>query len=41
MNEIGAAREEMDTPALLVDLDAMEKNISTMANFFRGKKAGL
>ncbi len=29
---------EIDTPALIVDLDLMEKNIETMASFFRGKK---
>ena len=41
MNEIGTRKEEMDTPALLTDLDVMEKNISTMARFFKGRKAGL
>jgi D-serine deaminase-like pyridoxal phosphate-dependent protein len=29
---------EIDTPALLIDLDAMERNISTLASFFKGKK---
>jgi len=29
---------EIDTPALIVDLDLMEKNIETMASFFRDKK---
>lgn len=38
---IGLLREEIDTPALLIDLDLMEKNISTMASFFKGKKAKL
>ena len=41
MGQIGIRREEIDTPALLVDLDLMEKNISTMAIFFKGKKAKL
>ena len=41
MNEIGTTKEEIDTPALLIDLELMEKNISTMANFFRGKKSVL
>jgi 3-hydroxy-D-aspartate aldolase len=41
MNEIGTLKQEMDTPALLIDLDLMEKNMSTMANFFRGKKSVL
>ena len=41
MNEIGTLRENMDTPALLIDLDLMEKNIRTMASFFSGKKSVL
>ncbi len=41
MNRIGIEKKEMDTPALLIDLDIMERNISTMASFFRGKKARL
>jgi len=41
MNEVGTKKEEMDTPALLIDLDLMEKNISTMADFFKAKKARL
>jgi D-serine deaminase-like pyridoxal phosphate-dependent protein len=41
MNETGTEKEEMDTPALLIDLDVMEKNISAMARFFKGKKASL
>ncbi len=32
---------EIDTPALLVDLDAMESNLNGMATFFRGKAARL
>jgi D-serine deaminase-like pyridoxal phosphate-dependent protein len=36
---VGIEREEIDTPALLVDLDLMEKNLQTMADFFHGKRA--
>jgi D-serine deaminase-like pyridoxal phosphate-dependent protein len=36
---VGIERDEIETPALLVDLDLMEKNLHTMANFFCGKKA--
>jgi D-serine deaminase-like pyridoxal phosphate-dependent protein len=32
---------EIDTPALLVDLDVMEKNIQTMADKFRGMSVDL
>lgn len=32
---------EISTPALLVDLNAMEHNLRTMANFFRGKSSQL
>jgi len=39
--EVGLESEDIDTPALLIDLDKMEKNISTMANFFKGKTAKL
>lgn len=35
---VGIEREDIDTPALLVDLDLMEKNLGTMANFFHGKR---
>ncbi|MEM4245981.1 MAG: alanine racemase, partial [Candidatus Bathyarchaeia archaeon] len=38
---IGQTADEMDTPALLIDLDVMERNLSRMADFFRGAKAGL
>ena len=41
MNQIGLKKEEIDTPALLVDLDLMEENMSTMANFFKDKEARL
>ncbi len=33
--------QELDTPALLVDLDAMESNLDRMAAFFRDKRAKL
>ncbi len=33
--------DEIDTPALLVDLDAMESNLNRMAEFFRDKPAKL
>jgi D-serine deaminase-like pyridoxal phosphate-dependent protein len=35
---IGKSIEELDTPALLIDLDIMEKNIKTMADFYASKK---
>lgn len=41
MTEIGLEKYEIDTPALLIDLDVMEKNIATMADYFRGKEAKL
>ncbi len=31
----------VETPALLVDLDAMEQNLRTMAHFFQGQSAKL
>ena len=34
---LGARREEIDTPALLIDLQSMEKNIKTMADYYRLK----
>ena len=41
MNEVGAKKEELDTPALLIDLDLMEKNLKKMADFLRAKNAKL
>lgn len=41
MSQIGLNKDEIDTPALLIDLNLMEKNISTMSNFLRDKKAKL
>jgi len=35
---IGIEKEEIDTPALLIDIDLLEKNIKTVADFYRGKK---
>ena len=31
---IGMHKTELDTPALLIDLDKMEANIQTMADYF-------
>ena len=38
---IGINKEEIDTPALLIDLDVMEDNIAKMARFFKGVSAEL
>ena len=38
---IGCARDEIDTPALLIDLPAMERNIARMAAYFADKPAKL
>ncbi len=35
MSLIGMHKTELDTPALLVDLDKMESNIQTMADYFK------
>ena len=35
---IGTPAEELDTPALVVDLDVMERNIETLHSFFRESK---
>ena len=37
---IGMHKTELDTPALLIDLDKMEANIQTMANYFSTVNAG-
>jgi 3-hydroxy-D-aspartate aldolase len=37
----GMALNMLDTPALLVDLDALERNIERMARFFGGRPTGL
>ncbi len=36
--KIGIEKEEIDTPALLIDLDTLEKNIKTVADYYQGKK---
>ena len=38
---VGMERGAIDTPALLIDLNAMERNLRTMADFFRDKPAKL
>lgn len=38
---VPTTKAEIETPALLVDLDAMEENLRTMAQFFQGKPAKL
>lgn len=38
---IGMHKTELDTPALLIDLDKMETNIETMANYFSTVNADL
>ena len=38
---VGMHKDEIDTPALLIDLELMEKNIARMAEFFAGVKADL
>lgn len=38
---VGQSKWEVDTPALLIDLPAMEHNIAHMASVFEGKKARL
>jgi D-serine deaminase-like pyridoxal phosphate-dependent protein len=40
-HEIGLPKEELDTPALLLDLDAMEHNLRVMSEYFSRKKANL
>ena len=37
---VGMEKEELDTPALLIDLDGLERNIKTMAHYYCGKKGG-
>jgi len=41
MVKIGDTKVELDTPALLIDLDIMERNIDTMARFFRSLPSDL
>lgn len=37
----GTPKEELDTPALLIELDALEHNVRAMGEFFRDKPAKL
>ena len=37
----GTPVEKLDTPALVIDLDALDQNIETVHSFFRGQEAGL
>src|SRR4051794_11137083 len=37
---LGRSKLDLDTPALLLDLDAMERNISRMASTFRAAGVG-
>ena len=39
--QIGTPVQDLDTPALLIDLDALERNIQKMAAFFEDKAAVL
>ena len=38
---VGTPVDQLDTPSLVVDLDALERNIETMHGFFRGASARL
>jgi D-serine deaminase-like pyridoxal phosphate-dependent protein len=40
-SEIGLHKHELDTPALLVDLDTLDRNIARMVEFLRGTSCGL
>ncbi|MEM3385858.1 MAG: hypothetical protein QXE78_10085 [Nitrososphaeria archaeon] len=39
--KVGASVEEIDTPALLIDLDALEKNIRLVSEYYKSKKGSL
>ncbi|MEM4522650.1 MAG: hypothetical protein QW738_05530 [Nitrososphaeria archaeon] len=39
--KVGASVEEIDTPALLIDLDALEKNIRLVSEYYKSKKGAL
>jgi D-serine deaminase-like pyridoxal phosphate-dependent protein len=41
MAQSGTAIPDLDTPALIVDLDLFERNLETMAAFFRDRPCGL
>ncbi len=38
MSLVGMDKKEIDTPALLIELDTLEKNIKVMADYYLGKK---
>ena len=38
---IGTPTEELDTPSLIVDVDALDHNIATVASYFAGRIAKL
>ncbi len=38
---IGMHKQELETPALLVDLDTLERNLQTMARFFAASPTNL
>ncbi len=40
-NTIGMQKEELDTPALCLDIEALERNLKRMADFFAPLRAGL
>lgn len=40
-NEVGAHKTSIDTPALLLDLDAVERNLKRMFSFLKGKSVRL
>ncbi|MCL2819241.1 MAG: DSD1 family PLP-dependent enzyme [Oscillospiraceae bacterium] len=41
MNSIGTGIDKIETPALLVDMDILEENISIIESYFKDKKAKL
>ena len=41
MNDIGVNKDELDTPALLVDLELVDKNILQLADYLKSKKTKL
>ena len=41
MSIVGLDKYELDTPSLLIDLEVMDRNISTMADYYKGVGVGL
>lgn len=41
ISETGLSKDEIETPALLIDLDALERNINKMADYFSKVEASL